>query len=293
MVGLKEQVVLPQKYRFKILARPELKEFASGIEWVENEETALARASGVVIAVPPVYQPEIIARCLQLPRLNYLLVEKPLATSPSLADQTLDLLLKSKKTFRIAYSFLGTSWCNTLRLREHTRHDKHISIAWQFMAHHFRHGLHNWKRLHAQGGGVLRFFGIHLVALLSMSGYDEVVQSVLCGGSADEPESWTATLSGPGLLPCKIIIHSRSHEAAFTIDVDSSQGKSELLTLVEPFELESSGNATGLDSRMHVLVTLLKTLKKDDSYFYNLYKNMNHLWTKIEAASVFESSAVN
>lgn len=280
-------MVLPQKYRSKILARPELKEFIPEIEWVEEEETALAKATGIIIAVPPAYQPQLIAQCLRLPMLKYLLVEKPLAVSPSLAEQTLDMLLASKKTFRIGYSFLTVRWLNAVHILKDAGRNKPVSIAWHFMAHHFSHNLDNWKRYHPQGGGVLRFFGIHLVVLLAMVGYDEVTESVLSGRNATEPDGWSAILAGSGLLPCQLTIQSYSTKEVFKIGIQSSQEKPDLLTLKEPFELEYLEGPTPLDSRVHVLVKLLMTLKDDNAYFYNLYKHTNVLWTKIETASVF------
>jgi len=55
----------------------------------------------------------------------------------------------------------------------------------QLKADHFKNNKDNWKRDHKQGGGPLRFYGIHLIAVLAELGYTSSRQSLddTCYGS--------------------------------------------------------------------------------------------------------------
>ncbi|MBI4514595.1 MAG: hypothetical protein HY699_02105 [Deltaproteobacteria bacterium] len=288
--GLGLPVLLPRSYEPKVLARPELRGYLDAIRWAPDAEAALAAASGVVIATRPAVQRQIVAECSRRPALGTLVLEKPLAVHPRAADEILDQLRRSGKAFRLGYTFLETDWARSLIERKELGGPSCcLRIAWRFMAHHFAHDVASWKRRASEGGGVVRFFGVHVVALLARLGYVEVGDSSVYGRTREELEKWEAMFSGPGLPTCVVQLDSRSVERCFVIELESGGVSRRLVDLGDPFAMAlPTGPAVTLDRRVAVLKRLLGTFRAEDaSAFYQLYSRVNWLWAKAEAVSAF------
>ncbi len=278
--GKDKIVILPKAYKSKIRARSELAHTLPHIRWVEDEITAISLASTVVIAVQPQRQSELLSRCLTLPLIERLVLEKPLAVTPELAAELISNLDIAKKRYRIAYTFLNTAWHQQLAWPKLSTPDALVSISWTFMANHFASQLTSWKSRHNDGGGVLRFYGVHLVALLAYHGYDEVRCSALEGADQGEPERWTASFTGPRLPDCDVHVDSRSATNQFLIVHHLESKEKVIIKTTDPFEQEIR-HGDG-DVRIDVLKRLLASFEQDDISYDLFYKRANALWTKIE-----------
>ena len=276
----REPVILPQGYRAKVESRPELLRYAGEIRWVADTESALNEATGVVIATPPGRQRDIVMRCAELPSIRRVVTEKPVAQTPALATEVLETLERSGKRYRVGYSLLHASWAEGLEL---SIPEATVRIDWTFKAHHFAKGLQNWKRQHDAGGGVLRFFGVHLIALLARHGYQDVRRSGLSGEDPAQPERWEAAFEGSGMPKCEILVDSRSDRDRFRIACGDGAIEWELLALQEPFEREMPP-VPGDDRRISVLRRLLRTFDEDDAGYRALYARTNRLWQRVEDA---------
>lgn len=202
--------LLPLRYRERFLGRPELQRHAHRIEWHGDELAALDAASGAAICQRPSDQVRWVAQCLRRPNLRVLLLEKPLAPDPARAAQLLAALVDSGREFRVGYLFRHTSWGRLLLESLRTAGtQQHLVIRWHFLAHHLLHDLHNWKRQDCMGGGALRFYGIHLVALLAEAGYVDVLRSCVEGPQPGQSDAWRAEFTGPGLPRCRVEVDAR------------------------------------------------------------------------------------
>jgi hypothetical protein len=278
-----EPVVLPEAYRSEMERRPELRPYVSRIRWVANRETACAAASGLVIATPPVIQQEIVRRVLTQYDVRTFVLEKPVAKTPDAAAATLRAIVASGKRMRIGYTLLFTGWCNSLAWPP-AEPGAWVSIHWEFLAHHFAHGLDVWKRRASDGGGVLRFYGVQLIALLARRGYDTVLESTTAGAIVTEPERWQAQFAGPGLPPCAVRVDSHAQRTGFRVVVDAPSGHRVLVDLPSPFsEVGASANAD--DSRVPALMGLLGSLDDDDSQWLSFYETANNLWGRVETVT--------
>jgi predicted dehydrogenase len=280
-----EGIILPERYRARFAARPELARFAGRVRWSADEAHALDRASTVALAKRPGDQTALVPQCLAHKGAERLLLEKPLAPTPSAAVELFEALMSSGRLFRIGYTFRGTAWATSLAAQLATRSTGPLSIRWRFMAHHFAHDLRNWKRFHDQGGGAIRFYGIQLIALLAELGYRNVVASRSSGVSANEIDRWNATFAGGGLPDCGITVDSRSdvtelHVAQCAGDVLAAQR--------DPFSAAAS--ADGLDPRVRLLQELCASLWSDGADCYAWYGAANTLWRNVEAQTVFISA---
>lgn len=298
--GCAQRIVLPARYRARFCDRPELVRFSQDVDWTENENTALSCVDGVVLALRPINQSEWLPRCLAHTNINRLILEKPLAHTPEAAAVILEQLFRSKKTFRIGYTFRYTSWGERLLNSLNTLEDNNssISIHWGFLAHHFRHDLQNWKRSNAAGGGALRFYGIHLVALFAEIGYREVNVSRTFGPFEDEIEKWFAVFTGNGLPECTVIVDTKATISSFRVEqvINTIEGKTTKIfaELNDPF---NSGLETfqksNIDQRVPILEKLCCSLWQEEEKEYEWYGATITLWKAIERNSRFERLSKN
>lgn len=149
------------------------------------------------------------------------------------------------------------------------------------MAHHFANGLVNWKVRHSEGGGAMRFYGIHLIAVLASFGYRIPLRSVVSGEVPDHVEQWEATFSGIGLPEAEISVDTRSSSTCFNATVEAGTESKTLVDLCDPFPVAESDRAS--DRRIHVLKRLLGSLEYPDEGYAAAYDRVNLLWQDTEA----------
>ena len=266
-------ILLPMRYQKRVKERADIRHLYSDIEWVNDNDAVLNQCDGLIIALPPVQQYEWVKKCLYYGHINHLFLEKPLASSPELAHELLSNLILSKKKFRVGYNFRHTEWGQSVRKKTHGVKQVH----WHFRAHHYAENLKTWKREHDQGGGALRFYGIHLIALLAELGYTDVTYSKM-NMSSNNVSGWDAELTGDSLVPCEISISSNSDSTRFDV-VDSS---GENYKLSNPFQVLQQQKKSNTDLRVPFLTQGLQDLFCNHYTYHNWYHHTNLLWSNIE-----------
>ncbi len=292
--GCSQKVVLPERSRKKLLSRPELKLLLPHIHFAPTELEALELADGAVLALSPEDQLTYLKKILPLKQIKLLFLEKPLSNTPESSQNILNEIIQSGKEFRIGYLFRQTTWAREFvekfyRLNESST----LRFNWFFQAHHFKNNLHNWKRSHHFGGGVIRFYGIHLIAFLAELGYGQVASSKTYGFNKDEIERWHACLSGPKLPDIEIYIDSRSPKTQFSIDqkADTHQHYQNFIIQKDPLDVpkieDNDLSMPVFDRRVTYLVKhcLLPLDKQKD--FTQIYTDTNTLWALIEQKDEF------
>ena len=269
-------IILPKRYQERIKGRDDIKQFYNFIVWTDNLEKSLAACEGVIIALPPKQQYIIAKKCIDIKNINHILLEKPLACSPELAIDLLNSLELSGKKFRIGYNFRYTYWGKKFL------HEKKgvENIYWRFSAHHYAQNIETWKRYHNEGGGALRFYGIHLIALLAELGYKDLSYSKISTKQENEVEIWEAELLGADLFSCRIYVDSNSDYITFNVQ----ENNQETYLLKQPFEIKQS-HITLIDRRVPFIKEALEDLFYEDQLYYEWYKATNLLWDNIEKKS--------
>ena len=260
-------VVLPFRYKKKIAQMPQARVLSDRVHWIADDKTALEQADSIIIAIPPEHQPTVAQAALGMLNINRLVLEKPLAPTPTTALELLDRLEDSGKEFRINYAFRFTDWGEQLLRNKYK--DK-LTIEWRFMAHHFKHQLHNWRRDAATGGGALRFYGIHLVALLAEMGYSTVITSETDAESA----RWEATLAGSHLPNCHLLIDTMATQDKFTV----TAGGTTLANQASVFSITDPN----FDMRVPALVKLYASFSTQQP---DWYRATILLWKNLESTS--------
>jgi predicted dehydrogenase len=283
------EVALPIRYRPVIGGRPELSRYMQQVVWCSDAEDALARSSGVVIALRPEDQARWVPRLTQMPNIRQLILEKPVAPAPELAASLLAAVENAGKRYRVGYTFRFTPWAGKLRSALAGSAES-ISFDWNFLAHHYRADLANWKRFSSHGGGAVRFYGIHAIALCSELGYDDVSTSTISGTSDEETERWEATFTGRNLCPCVLKLDSRETNTFFRIVAHNNRQAAETL-VGQPGPFSSvyssySGAMQGQDdARVGVLKQLCDSFSEADEGHAERQKAILALWAAIETKS--------
>lgn len=277
---LQTKVLLTERYMQTIESRPELGQYAGHIEWCPSISEALSRATAAVIAVPPVSQKRLVEQILSIDSIEKLIIEKPICATPNESIALIDALLVKSKRFRVGYSFLYTDWYG--ELKEHLlKPADQLFITWSFKADHFVRNRETWKRYHSLGGGALRFYGIHLLAVLASLGYEDATSSMLTGVLADQPDAWAARLLGNKVPRCAVHLSTNSECNEFNIEVGESDGCMKLIhSAASPFS--QSKISSGSDSRVQVLERLIRSFEYGDDQHITLYQATNDLWARTE-----------
>ena len=288
-----ERIVLPVRYQAKLSSRPELARFSDDVQWAPDESAALVSADSVVVALRPDLQAEWVSRCLKLPNIERLLLEKPLAPSPDAALSLFEDLVNSRKVFRIGYVFRFTPWGGGLLQSLSSNFGGEsfgkLRICWSFLAHHFLYRSDSWKRYCSFGGGAVRFYGIHLIALLAELGYTKVSSSQTFGSNAEEIVRWSATFSGRELPDCDVVVDTKAMSNQFRIERLVNSTTTTVVSQVDPFGSEENTSFSyGLDKRVSPLACLCRSLWGDSGNVYGWYRDTIILWCRVEDCTSFE-----
>ena len=265
-------VLLPARYRERLAQRPELRGFADGVSWAEDDAEIIARSSVVIVARRPEDQVALAPLLAASPGIEAVLLEKPLAPTPASAAEVLATLRDAGKVVRIGFSFNSVGWAEALRNALATN-PAPVAIDWRFNAHHYATGnTATWKRRVGAGGGALRFYGIQLLGLLAELGYTG------CAASATVAEAalWRARFSGPGLPDCAVLVDSRSDTTGFSVRA----GDLTVAELRDPFD--EVVRVPGQDRRVAVLAGILESLLAGTPRVLPWYPYVNVLWAAAE-----------
>lgn len=289
---LQEPVLLLKKYKPIIDSRQELFSFKDQIIWLESEEELIQTADSLVISRRPIDQEALVSRCLLEMNLKRVMFEKPLATSPQKAQKILQLMAGSNKYCSVGFNFRYTNWAIQLKEKllngEFSEHES-INLSWHFMADHFSRNIESWKMDHAQGGGAIRFYGIHVIALLAELGYEHVESSiVLTSNLKHSLYKWTACFKGSGLPSFFATLDSKSNASYFKVYLG---GKNlSLFEGLSPFDpVLNELNISEQDTRCFYLKDALVELFQLTNNYPNRIERCTKLWELVETKTFFIS----
>ncbi len=289
IVQMDIKVCLLERSREKFENRLELESYADKILWVDNISSMLKLTSTIVISIPPIEQEKLLDQLINSNLNLSLILEKPLATTPDLSRKILKRLKGSEIRYIISYSFLYTYWHTELENvlnRFNLNSNYNLKISWNFKAHHFKNDLDNWKRYSHLGGGVIRFYSIHLFPLIVNLKLKVPKMVHLNGYSENEPYKCDMTFYGSKNSPtCYIEVNCDSEKEEFSINLTKKNNSIYNYSGINPFGSNNYNNS--LDDRIPILKRIISQLSDFSSQDYNhkLYVKIVNLWDKLEVNS--------
>ncbi len=275
-----EKIFLLERYKEKFNTRTELFPFKKSIVWVKSLNELLSTVETLVISLTPSEQEKTLRNSLLHKNIKNFILEKPLATSPSSSISLLLDIIKNNCNFRISYTFPHTNWAKILFDLKYMQSLRQVNITWNFLAHHYKNDLQNWKRFHDQGGSVLRFYGIHLIAIASDIGYTDILYSNINEGIENDFNNWECCFTGKNLPNFYININSKSSKTEFLVDaipIDNLSNSKRLISQDNPFSTIQNLSNSLIDSRVSLLECVFKSFNNNKN-FYQDYINTNLLW---------------
>lgn len=286
-----EKIALVQRYKEIFDTRSELSKFENNILWVANEMELYGICDTLTVSLSPEQQYLAIKHVSVDSSIRYMLLEKPLSVTPRDAQEMLSLLANAQKKIRIGYTFQYTDWFALIKEKITTKNITNITINWRFKAHHYRNDLHNWKRYHSKGGGVIRFYGIHCIAIASLMKYDDVHSSNTIGFSDSDLYAWSVTFKGTNLPNLEININSNVNENSFIVRLYEQQNQRQVVSEIhqaDPFNKNVLNSPGNIDPRIQFLRPVIISLFEDPEQdsFYQIYRDCNLLWEKVEFVNI-------
>tara|TARA_B100000700_G_scaffold193927_1_gene213604 strand:- start:1294 stop:2202 length:909 start_codon:yes stop_codon:yes gene_type:complete len=247
------------------------------IKWINENEIQENNFSKIIIAEPPQKQFKLIKDRSLWKNCNNFILEKPIAENHNKAKHLIEMLNERKIKYSVNYTFRYTKWLRKIYDYIHNNlDDGEIKVNWKFMGRHLQKKKSTWKTNHELGGGAIKYYGIHLIAILSDIGYKEVKSINIFNQPTNKINSWSCTFDSTNKLPLlKLNIDSSSVYNQF----NWQQRNKSILNLETPFSLESI--EYNYDKR---IPPVIKFLQEENTKLLNL-QNMNalQLWSKIES----------
>jgi hypothetical protein len=283
-----EPILLPARYKENFLNRLELKKFTNQICWVDSDQELIKEATTLIISKRPNDQFDLLSKLLNQSQIRNIIFEKPFAQNPEQAMKMQESIRDSDKKCSVGFIFRHLSWAILQKNELNTQNSlgpKICELKWEFMAHHYEKDIHNWKRIHGDGGGVIRFFGIHLIALLAEWGYDNVNHSeVFMGPQVSDYSKWLATFSGSSLPDFRVQIDSYNSNPSFFIknNLDSVF----LYKARDPFgDVHAALSNNRIDPRCEYIKKVLIENRAQNDLWPDRFSRAIELWKIVESST--------
>ena len=265
-----------EKYKTIIKKRSDLNRIYSKIIFKRNDKELLDHCNEVVVARRPIDQEKFINNILKKKiNLKKYHFEKPLCSNPKRSLEVLYKLKKNKFNFNIGYLFFYTEF-----YKKFIKTCKHnINVNWEFMSYDLEKNKTSWKFNLSKGGGPLRFYGIHFIAILSKKYKNfENITSVITF-KKNIPIRWKCKIITSSKKKIEISINTFARKNKFTI----FSGNKSLYNSLSPFGNYQKNKKK--DYRIKYIDYMISDLRKNNKY--KVYKDSMILWKKIEDKTKF------
>lgn len=257
-------IYLDIKYKEKFFCRKELKKFSYKIKWYDNIAKIINDVNYVIIAKKPKDQFKII-KSLNLKKKNkHLFLEKPISNNPKNSLLIIKYLKKKKIKYSFGFLFEYLSWYKLLK-KKISKNGK-IKILWYVKKNKENN---NWKYIVSQGGGSLRYYGIHLIKIIFDLNFLNLKSNFISANL------WRSLFldNKKNILEVDFKI---TNKEKFKIIYNNKI----LINSMNPFQ--KLLNSKKIDPRVSILKKYIKQNLSNRSARYEKYDRFIYFWDKIE-----------
>jgi hypothetical protein len=153
------QVSTLERYRNFLNNRTELVDLVNQISFVEEDNLDLDIYDGIVIARNPIEQLKFVKQASGFK--GHYFLEKPIGATLDSSLELLEILETRASSFSIGYLLRYQDWYK--KILTNSSGDFNLSINWKIP----RLQSTSWKNDEELGGGLLSYYGIHLLVLIA------------------------------------------------------------------------------------------------------------------------------
>lgn len=272
-------LILSDEYKSNIQKRGDINKFINSIQWTKSIKEAIYLSDDIILAIPPKEQFKFLLENEKLISDKTIFLEKPIACSPKQSSILLKFLEEKKIKFNVNYSFIYLDWFKKLYNKINSLSSNfNIKINWEFKAHFIKTNVTNWKSDSQSGGGIIRFYGIHLIAILTALEYENYKIIKL----KNNTKTIIFKIINVNKPEIEILINIDSNIDKFAIDIyeDSPKNKRTFVDIKDPFEKQNK-KLIKLDRRVQNIRDYL--IEKNNSIQnLNFNKKVVKFWCEIE-----------
>lgn len=254
-----ETILLEERHKEKFDKRPELQQYKDRIEWKHGFDV-VKDSELLIMAIPPSKVYHYLEFITDSRNIKKLIVEKPVCETPEKSEQFIKAIEDKGIKICSSYLFLYTNWSRILLQNSQY-------IKWDIKNNNLKD---SWKHNNIQGGGPLKFYGIHLLAVMVSLNYDYVIHV-----ESKKPDSIYILLS-KGEDTFSIEINSNSEEPKFELMLQYP--KIEILNINHPFPEFYNEE----DNRIPYIKDLLNDFENNYNKVNSLMHKTNSLWKTVE-----------
>jgi len=279
------QILILEKHMPFVNSREDLRECLPQITAVKSRNEIFEFADSLILSVPPLIQEQYIFQPI-FKKYQNLLLEKPLSPTPQSSIEMLERGISTSSSLRIGYSFSYSKWGQEIYGNNVLLQSGDFEFLWFFSSHHYINKYKSWKSDHKAGGGALRFYGIQLIAFISLMGDVDVESSILEIDKNGEAFKWFGVLKIKNGARISIKLNSHHPESLFQLKKIGCADNI-LVDLKNPFELEKINCGRNGDERVPILKKILDSFEEvEDLNQYSSYDKINRLWLEIENVTI-------
>ena len=155
-------IYLNKKYQYNFNKRKNIRKLNDKIIWYNQSHKKISKIDHIFIAKRPKDQLKIINK-LEFNKLKIkrLFLEKPISNNPLNSLKLIKYLESKKINFNVGFLFKFTDWYNIFK--KNNKVGGKYKILWKIK---IKKKNKSWKYNTKDGGGLLRFYGIHLLRFL-------------------------------------------------------------------------------------------------------------------------------
>ncbi len=269
------KILLHEKYQKIFNQRDDIAKYYNFIQWKKSHRDCIDECENLILATTPRKQFEIITSINRNEKLEKIFLEKPISHSIEKSRYLLNYLQESNIDYDVNYSFLFLGWFTVLEKFIKNNPDSEITINWNFNSYHVKNKIQEtWKNQSNEGGGIINFYGIHLIAILAMIEDINPVYSKTVITSNNFYTEWHSIFSS-GKTKVNLFVKCNSNNNVFSIKTESSNKKSVLFNDDSPF------NTNVINDKLDYRINTLKLFLLSKPNLFCFHEKVIMLWESI------------